>query len=204
MTVTESLRERKKQQTWLALHKAALSLATEHGVAAVTTEQIATAAGVSPRTFFNYFPTKEAALVGLRVDNESPMVSALESVPADIAPMEALFLCCCELIRHFTEDPDLWRSRRELLAGDATLLRLVSARNHATEQRLVETFARRLGLDDHDPYVMLAVGSAMVAVRTTIHQHGRESAGTSPYDTLRKAFDLLEAGLPVPEHAISS
>ncbi|WP_083527699.1 TetR/AcrR family transcriptional regulator [Curtobacterium ammoniigenes] len=60
-----SLRERKKQQTWQSIHQAAVALVTEHGVAGVTVEAICAAADVSPRTFFNYFPSKSAAALGL-------------------------------------------------------------------------------------------------------------------------------------------
>ena len=60
------LRERKKAETWTALHEAAASLALQHGVEQTTVEAIAASAGVSPRTFFNYFQAKEDAILGLR------------------------------------------------------------------------------------------------------------------------------------------
>jgi len=60
-----TLRERKKQQTRQALHDAALSLVSAHGLDGVTVEQICAGADVSPRTFFNYFTSKAHAALGL-------------------------------------------------------------------------------------------------------------------------------------------
>ena len=59
-----SLRERRRQQTELDIQRATISLALEQGLDHVTTEAIADRAGISPRTFFNYYPNKEAAVVG--------------------------------------------------------------------------------------------------------------------------------------------
>lgn len=61
-----TLRERKKAQTWEAIHEVAARAVLERGLGAVTVEQIAAAVGISPRTFFNYFPTKDHAVLGLR------------------------------------------------------------------------------------------------------------------------------------------
>lgn len=58
-------REQKKLLTRQALHDAARTSVLEKGLGAVTVEEICAAAGVSPRTFFNYFPSKAAATLGL-------------------------------------------------------------------------------------------------------------------------------------------
>jgi AcrR family transcriptional regulator len=77
------LRERKKAETWMALHEAAATLALEHGADRTTVEAIAASAGVSPRTFFNYFEVKEDAIVGLREPAlEAALLSGI-SVTAD-------------------------------------------------------------------------------------------------------------------------
>jgi AcrR family transcriptional regulator len=60
-----SLRERKKTETRAAIHEAALRLVAAHGAAHASVGAICSEAGVSTRTFFNYFPSKVAAIVGL-------------------------------------------------------------------------------------------------------------------------------------------
>ena len=61
-----SLRERKRIDTYQALHDAAAELVLAKGLPHVTVDEIAERAGVSQRTFFNYFPTKEDAVIGVR------------------------------------------------------------------------------------------------------------------------------------------
>src|SRR5215207_6041856 len=59
---SEGRRARRKRATERALREAALRLVSERGYEATSTDDIARAAGVSPRTFFNYFPTKSAVV----------------------------------------------------------------------------------------------------------------------------------------------
>lgn len=66
-----NLRARKKAQTWQEIHVAAADAVLADGLQAVTVEKIAASAGISPRTFFNYFPTKDHAVMGLQ-DPEIP------------------------------------------------------------------------------------------------------------------------------------
>lgn len=60
-------REQNQRDTWDAIHLAAYELAEGQGLSAATVEEIASRAGVSRRTFFNYFPTKEDAILGTRM-----------------------------------------------------------------------------------------------------------------------------------------
>lgn len=60
------LRERQRLEVASAIHDATAELLLEHGWTATTVDMIAAKAGVSSRTFFNYFTTKEDAALGLR------------------------------------------------------------------------------------------------------------------------------------------
>src|SRR5918997_1320729 len=83
----EGLRERKKQRTREQIIAAAMSLFAERGYHATTIADIAAAADVAPRTFFSYFPSKEA-VVFHNVDRD---LDALASTLRDRLPGETVF-----------------------------------------------------------------------------------------------------------------
>jgi AcrR family transcriptional regulator len=91
MTGPQSLRERKKRATREALQTAALRLALEHGPENVRVEDIAAAAGVSPRTYNNYFSSREAAIVAAIVADRAAQVRAAVTVrPAEVSLGDAV------------------------------------------------------------------------------------------------------------------
>jgi AcrR family transcriptional regulator len=85
--VSEGLRERKKQRTREQIVEAAMRLFAERGYHATTIADIAAAADVAPRTFFAYFPSKEA-VVFHNVDRD---MEALEGALRDRVPGETAF-----------------------------------------------------------------------------------------------------------------
>src|SRR5215813_6924132 len=84
------LRERKKQETRDALSFAALRLAVERGWENVLVEDIAAAAGVSARTFNNYFSSKAEAICSRHVDRMRGVVDGLRNRPEEETLWEAL------------------------------------------------------------------------------------------------------------------
>jgi len=68
------LRERKRLATYRAIQLAVLTLVSERGLDRVTIDEIGRRADISPRTFFNYFATKEAALQGV-----TPTLSSVDT-----------------------------------------------------------------------------------------------------------------------------
>jgi len=84
------LRERKKVATRKALGVAAMRLAVERGLDNVLVEDIAEAAGVSARTFNNYFASKYEAICALGFDRAMRIGAALREQPADEPLWEAI------------------------------------------------------------------------------------------------------------------
>jgi AcrR family transcriptional regulator len=75
-------RDQQKEQTRLDLALAACALAKTHGLANVRVPQIAAAVGVSPRTFNNYFSSKEAAIVWPAVLRAARLATTLAERPS--------------------------------------------------------------------------------------------------------------------------
>ena len=88
--VRPSLRDRKKDATRAAIEDAAWALFTEQGFDVTTVHQIADRANVAPRTFFRYFPTKEAVLYPELDELLVEMRRAFHERPTDEPPLVSL------------------------------------------------------------------------------------------------------------------
>lgn len=86
-----SSRERKKQSTSTRVRATAIEMFERQGYDATTVEEIAAAAGIGRRTFFRYFPSKEALLFG--TEREHAVATFLrEELEGGATPMDALIL----------------------------------------------------------------------------------------------------------------
>lgn len=110
--MTTDLRDRRRRQTARDIQLAALRLSIRHGYGSVTTEAIATEAGISPRTFFNYYNNKQAAIVG-----EPPVLSADENlwiVTSQNPLIDDLVVVLTRMLQNDHPDRDLIRMIRTL------------------------------------------------------------------------------------------
>ena len=159
-------REQNKIDTRRAIADAAFDLALSVGPGSFTVDQIAVRAGVSRRTFFNYFHSAEDALT-VRTDGFLELALELFGrMPQD----EPLF---DSIIRAFTET-----TRMEGLAQHGALFRmadtnpdLLRAQLHAWERaevRIVEGLRRRLGTDASELYLTALVGSVLSCTKAAM------------------------------------
>jgi AcrR family transcriptional regulator len=193
--VTIGLRERKKAETRDALASAALRLADELGPDRVTVEEIATAAGVSPRTFFNYFASKEDAIVGSGESSAARVVQELASRPAGEPPLEALRAAVHASADHLEADPDDWIIRHRLVSRFPTLGVRYAARLAAVEHELVLEVARRTKLDPAvDTYPAALVSAALAAARVALTVWQERERRASLPALFDEVFDQLESG----------
>lgn len=200
MSETIGLRERKKAQTRRALTAAAIRLSIERGSPdRVTVEEISEAADVSPRTFFNYFSSKEDAVLGVDPERRTELRAELELRPADEAPIEALRAALLSTAEGIDENAELWAQRLQLVREHPTLSAGYVASFADFERGMVEAMAARLGLDpDADLYPAVVVATALTIMRVTVKHWQATDADTPLADLLDVAFDQLADGLALP------
>ncbi|MEU4570464.1 TetR family transcriptional regulator [Micromonospora sp. NPDC023956] len=202
MTTTgEGRRDRRKRQTRATLSTTALRMVAEHGLDHVTVDEISEAAGVSPRTFFNYFTSKDEAVIGDAVVDEERLVARLAAVGAEVPAVATLRTAFAELVEDVQADRELWCLRMRVVERNPALLSRLVTIGVRNERTITAAVAARLGLpEDHDyPALVAAVTGA--ALRTCLGQWARGD-GARPLTTLvDEAFAALAAGLPEPRTA---
>jgi AcrR family transcriptional regulator len=196
--VTAGLRERKKTATRLALHTAALELVAEHGLDGVSVEAIAERAEVSPRTFFNYFPAKDDAVLGLDPGAEQHQVEAFLARPAGESPLEALRAVARAQAADMAGETDLWPLRLRVIEAHPPLLARLAAVFGRSERALAAAIAERTGAGVDDLHPQLLAGVSGVAMRTALHRWFATGFTASLPDLVDEAWAALAAGLPAP------
>jgi len=199
-----TLRERKKAATREALQSAALRLAVRDGLDALTVEAIAEAVDVSPRTFFNYFGSKEEALLPSDEARHVELQQAITARPADEPPLEALHAVIRALAVRISDRREETTLRMQLVRENPSLLPRHLANFATFERVLVEAIAARTGLDPaRDLYPTLAATAAVGALRSASQLwrnavEGEQGTASVPDqgELVDDAFRELAAGLP--------
>ncbi|MGW8761004.1 TetR family transcriptional regulator [Streptomyces sp. NPDC055815] len=217
--VEGGLRERKKRATRAALVEAAVRLAVERGVEHVTVDAISAAAGVSTRTFFNYFDSRDEVFVMVGADAGDRVRRTVLAAPPELPPLEALREALAAELGEVEQQHELWRLHAEVLRKAPQLLARRIGAHMADELGLAEALAERIGrgsplfTEDRPafaspedearrralglyPRLLAAVGGA--AVRVAVEHWSVRQEDVPFADVFRETFDHLAAGLPQP------
>ena len=141
-----SLRDRRRAELLSQIHKTAHELFAERGFEAVTTEDIAAAAGISISTYFRYAPTKEGLLVAPVREASAESVGLYSARPPNESAVEALIQLAVARAQEISEVADLDTWRHAIATAPHLLSKtvLVSETDH---DKFIEQVAARMGVD---------------------------------------------------------
>jgi AcrR family transcriptional regulator len=207
----EGLRERKKRLMRQQLSDTATEMFLECGFDAVRVTEIADACGVSEKTVFNYFPTKESLIVDLGEAVEE----ALRATLADpgLEPVQAVLAILSDQLAAVTSwlaaQPDRARAVERFRRFGALIRSTASLRAYQRDgtERLItvaaEVLARRAGLGPWDPEPRIAANALLGLWPIQFQELGRHFDETGTPEELHRAVTaqveraarLLEGGL---------
>lgn len=158
-----SLKARKRQVVRTALSAAAERLFLERGFEKTTVEQIARAAGVSRRTFFRYYESKEDVMVERSDRFDELLLAELAARPGDEPPLLAIRNALVPAIEAAVAEPGIVRDTIRLLRGTSGLRRAMMEHRNRLEERIARLLARRLhaAREDNTPMLLAFVARAL-------------------------------------------
>ncbi|MCA5893332.1 TetR/AcrR family transcriptional regulator [Isoptericola sp. NEAU-Y5] len=148
MGIEDGLWTRSRGAAYAEITRVAMELFLDQGFARTTIDQIAEAAGISRRSFFRYFGTKEDVVLGdLAVQGEL-VRDALEAIPLTVPPWEALQEALWKVDGLVGDDETMLKIATMMY--ETPSLRARSIEKHlAWQELLVPNIRRRLGGDPH-------------------------------------------------------
>lgn len=144
------LRERKRVATRRAIERATVELSLKKGYENVTVDEIAVAAEVSPRTFFNYFPSKEAAVIGHAPDGPDPeRIEAFLAAPATQPVLDGILDLLSSFIDSKSDEEArathrLQEMRMRLMRENPQLFRQRMESMEDVTNKMIEVVSKRL------------------------------------------------------------
>lgn len=199
-----SLRDRKREATRSAITKAARAFTARSGLNGFTIEQLCEEVGISRRTFFNYFPAKEDALIGHLLD-EFPAEAiadflagagpetAVERGPNGLSTtlLRDLFRLTSTMLREMNFTREQISLLMAAMKMEPALMMKIMGSAHAREQDFADLIAQREQLPPDDPLtgiVAALFGSCSHRASQAFFSEGN----TASYEALLQA-NLLAA-----------
>ncbi|HVA73338.1 MAG TPA: TetR family transcriptional regulator [Acidimicrobiales bacterium] len=194
-TASPTLRERNKARARAEIADAALRLFLDRGFEGVTVEEIVSAAGVSRRTFFRYFETKEDALLADYPELSARLTEALEFSDQDDA--------VAGIRAGLHRMADWYIERSEAVLARSKVIREtsmnVAARNleflTQWERGVAHAVANQLGMDAGELTPRTAAAVIVGAFRAALTQWVRSSCRDDLHTLTDQALDLIDQGL---------
>ncbi len=191
--MSAGLQQRKRALVREAIAHAAWALFAAEGYEATTVTEIARAAGVSRRTFFRYFSSKDDVVVGTSDALAEDLLAAFARRPHGEPPLAAIRGALRPILEARLADAREARAIVRLLRESRTLRRAMLERHARMEERLAALFAERTGTDrrkDPTPALLAFVTRALVDTAFNVWYDQRPRRVGAMVDDL---FDRLRA-----------
>ena len=199
-TQAARIAERKRQLVRDELVVAALGLLANQGFDDTTIEQIVAAAGVSRRTFFRYFRSKEDVVVAFIGDLGTQMGRELAARPAEERPATALREALRTFVETYRLHPEKTLALSRLIFGTPAVRARYLERQDGWRDGLVVELARRTGVSEDDLRPALSVAVALAAFDTVLgrwcRDGGKEDLGRLVDEALRRVAPALDLAGP--------
>ncbi len=186
-----SLRERKQRLARAEIAEAAVGVLLARGYDDATIDDMAQAAGISRRTFFRYFATKEGVVLFTFDSFGAALLEAVVGQPPGEAPLVALRRAMVSETGPFTRDPARMR-RLVLLTLHTPVLRahFLDKQEHWREQLSLEVARRMRGSASSPMFPRLVAAVAMGAMDAAVSVWA-EHEGMDLSRLVDEAFDTL-------------
>ena len=191
-TAELGLREQKKRRTRMAMHRAALELVVEKGLSGVTVQMIAERAGVSTRTFFNHWATKESAILGVVGDEGARAIASLREKLDLMDARDALHAVMREGIANIPVEPEMRELKKHVMAEEPSLQLISSGNLHAMQNELVDVLEGALDGEYARDHAVILVQVAFALTRSAFAISMRR--GIDLVAAFDQVVDLYEAG----------
>lgn len=171
-----------------------IELFAAHGFEETSVDQIAEAAGIARRTFFRYFPSKNAIPWGDFDNHLADMRSLLAALPDDIQLAEGLTTALLEFNRFPPDVAPLHRSRMEIILKAPALQAYSMVMYNGWRDVIAEYTAVRLGCDATD-HLPRTVGWMVLGVALSAYEQWLTDDSLDLADLLRAGGETLTHGV---------
>ncbi|WP_394249831.1 TetR/AcrR family transcriptional regulator [Arthrobacter pityocampae] len=196
------LRERKRRRTRASIVAVARRLTLEHGLAGFTVEQLCEEVGVSRRTFFNYFPSKEDAVLGTSDEGFPQAILDAFVDSGRTVPPRPLLDALTDLFADFGSSMAITREEYEtmsaLLHREPHLMARMFARAESKSQLLTELILDREDLPADAPAARVATFVLGGLARRSFDEFFADGNTLSYAEVFRRNIDALRYLFPSP------
>jgi AcrR family transcriptional regulator len=211
MDENEGLRERKKRLTRQLISDTATVLFLERGFDEVKITEVATACGVSEKTIYNYFPTKESLVLDQEEDMKEEITRELGPNAGRVSPVDAMITIITDRLHQLVgyaqhaghNNMVMIRSFADMIDGTPSLRTAQSDMTERVAQVAAKAMAARAGVDPDDPEPQIAADALLglwrVFFRATVKYadegNSLEDFEANVLNDVHRAARLIDTGL---------